>query len=100
MATSQDFKSWLDGIDLEDYDDVDSLYRTVETLTNYGVFSIAEANGVDNGWIVSSEYADESLHIPSEKARQTLLSMIESKYCEGMSEEGWYAFHRAMEKDD
>lgn len=100
MATTQDFKGWLDSIDLENYDDVDSLYRTVETLTDYGVFSIAKANGEDNGWIVSSDYADESLHIASEQARQTLLGMIETKYCEGMSEEGWYAFHRAMEKND
>lgn len=100
MSTTQDFKDWLDGLELKDYDDIDSLYRTVETLTDYGVFSIAEANGEDNGWIVTSEYADEAIHIASEKARQTLLSMIESRYCEGMSEEGWYAFHRAMEKND
>lgn len=100
MITISNFDEWLDQVELEDYDDIDSLYRTVDSLTNYGQFSITVANGVDNGWILTAEYGDAALHIQSEKARSTFLSIIETRYCEGMSEEGWYDFHRSMEKDN
>lgn len=38
--------------------------------------------------------------LASEAARQTFLSIIEDKYCEGMDIEGYYAYHHAMEKGD
>lgn len=100
MATIADFKEWLEEIDLTDYDDVDSLYRTVSDLSDYGLFSIQEARGTDNGWILYADGCDDTLHIKTEKARALLLRIIEDDYCEGMSEEGWYAYHKAMEKDD
>ena len=100
MDTTNDFEEWLAENDLSDYDDVDSLYRTVNELSDYGMFSIKEANGNNNGWILYSDDCDKTLHILNENARTGFLRMIEYRYCEGMSEEGWYAYHKAMEKDD
>ena len=100
VMTTDIFDEWLDNVELENYDDIDSLYRTVNDLSDYGMFTITEANGVDNGWILKEDGGDIALHIKTEKARGTFLSIIESRFCEGMSEEGWYAFHKAMEKDD
>ena len=100
MITISDFADWLDQVELEDYDEIDSLYRTVDSLSNYGIFLIAAAKGVDNGWILTAEFCDAALHIQSEKARKTFLSLIETRYCEGMSEEAWYDFHRSMQKND
>lgn len=69
-------------------------------LSDYGMFSIKEARGATNGWIVYSEDSDMTLHILNENARTTFLKLIEDTYCEGMNEEGWYAYHKAMEKND
>jgi hypothetical protein len=99
MATT-DFSEWLEGVDLSNYDDVDSLYRTVEELSDYGAFSIKEANGDNNGWIVYAIDSEDTLHIKTEKARDSFLALIEEEYCEGMSEHAWYTFHREMEKED
>lgn len=100
MERTDQFDEWLDTVELEDYDDVDSLYRTVNDLSDYGVFSIDAARGENNGWILKVEGGDMVLHLKTEKARRSFLSILEDRFCEGMSEEGWYAFHKAMEKDD
>ena len=99
MATDN-FDEWFGNVELENYDDVDSLYRTVNDLSDYGMFSIADANGTNNGWILYADGYDITLHIKSQLAKDTFLSIIEKRFCEGMSEEGWYAYHKAMEKDD
>lgn len=100
MERTDQFDEWLDSIDLDNYDDIDSLYRTVNELSDYGLFSIEEARGINNGWILKEEGCDLVLHIKTDKARLSFLNLIEGRYCEGMSEEGWYAFHKEMEKDD
>ena len=99
MAT-KDFSEWLVCMDLTDYEDNYSLYRSVEECETYGSFETQIAKGSNNGWIVKATYIDESLHLASEKAKNTFLSMIENRYFNGMDVEGWYAYMRAMEKDD
>lgn len=36
----------------------------------------------------------------TEKSRSYFLDVLEKRYCGEMDIEGWYAFHRAMEKND
>lgn len=98
--TTKDFSEWLICMDLSDYEDIYSLYRSVEECETYGSFETQIAKGSNNGWIVKATYIDESLHLASEKAKETFLSMIENRYFNGMDVEGWYAYMRAMEKDD
>ena len=98
--TTKDFSAWLICMDLSDYEDIYSLYRSVEECETYGSFDTQIAKGFNNGWIVKATYIDESLHLASEKAKETFLSMIENRYFNGMDVEGWYAYMRAMEKDD
>ena len=98
--TTKDFSEWLICMDLSDYEDIYSLYRSVEECETYGSFETQIAKGSNNGWIVKATYIDESLHLASEKAKNTFLSMIENRYFNGMDVEGWYAYMRAMEKDD
>lgn len=100
MTTITDFNEWLKENDLSEHDDIDSLFRTVKELSNYGLFSIKEAKGAGNGWIVYSNGGENTLHIQTEKARESFLKTIEDRYCGGMPEEGWYEYHRAMEKND
>ncbi len=98
--TTKDFSEWLICMDLSDYEDIYSLYRSVEECETYGSFETQIAKGSNNGWIVKATYIDESLHLASEKAKNTFLSMIEKRYFNSMDVEGWYAYMRAMEKDD
>lgn len=98
--TTKDFSEWLVCMDLSDYEDIYSLYRSVEECETYGSFDTQIAKGSNNGWIVKATYIDESLHLASEKAKNTFLSMIEKRYFKGMDAEGWYAYNKAMQKDD
>lgn len=99
MVTT-DFSAWLTCMDLRDYEDVYALYRSIEECDTYGVFETQVAKGVNNGWIVKATYFDDTLHLASEKAKETFLSMIEKRYFDGLDVEGWYAYMKAMEKDD
>ena len=101
MAVTTDFSAWLDCADLDNYEDVYCLYRSVEECSEYGMFNTQVAKGKNNGWIVSASLLDDySLHLCSQAAKDAFLSKIENRYCDGMSMEGWYAYHHAMEKDD
>lgn len=95
-----DFSAWLACMDLSDYEDIYSLYRSVAECDEYGMYKTQVANGINNGWIVKATFLEDTLHIASDKAKQTFLSMIEKQYFNGMDLEGWYAYMRAMEKDD
>ena len=98
--TTKDFSEWLVCMDLSDYEDIYSLYRSIEECDTYGSFETQIAKGSNNGWIVKATYIDESLHLASEKAKNTFLSMIEKRYFNSMDVEGWYAYNKAMQKDD
>lgn len=95
-----DFQDWLDQIDFSDYNTVYELYQTVNSLESFGSFEIAPAKGSNDRWIVTTYDTDQPLLISGQKARQTLLDIIEDNYCEDMGIEGFYAYHHAMEKDD
>lgn len=98
MATTTDFNEWLDGIDLHDYDDIDSLYRSVKENDEYGLFKTQVA---PNGqYIVSSSITEDKLRLASGTAKEAFLRLIETRFCNGEFEEAWYAYHRAMEKND
>lgn len=101
MATITIFQDWLDQIDFSDYNTVYELYQAVDSCQGYGSFDVEPANGsCNNRWIVSTSDTEDKLLVSGEKARATLLSIIEDNYCEDMGIEGFYAYHHAMEKDD
>ena len=99
MATTTDFDTWLEeNVDGTDYNDVYSIFQAVNNLTDMGGFEVKKNS---NGRIfVSNGLSDETLMISSDAAKETFLKMIEDKYCEDMDIEGYYTFHRAMERDD
>lgn len=98
METLTEFQDWLDEIDLSDYEDVYSLYRSVNENEEFGMFKTDIAK---NGQIiVSCSIIDDKLRLCSEKAKKAFLHLLETKYCEGMDIESWYGFNHAMEKDD
>lgn len=98
MGTITDFDEWLEFIDLSDFNDVYSLYRTVEDLSNWGSFSIEE--GSENKYFLKSSECDKTLMLASEKARTAFLKKIESDHCGDLDIESYYSFRHAMEKDD
>jgi hypothetical protein len=100
MSTITDFQAWLDGNDLSDYNDVCSLYHTVEDCEDMNGFSITKKEdsfGI-RYFLRSNECGD--VLILTERFRNYFLDFIEKSYCEGMNIEGYWSFHHAMEKDD
>lgn len=88
---------WLENLDLDYYDDIYSLYQTVNEKESYGAFNYEEIQG---SIIISADYVDEKLILESDEHRKQLANLIEDEYMGGMDPEGWYGYNRAMEKDD
>lgn len=94
-----DFEEWTYALDLENYEEIDSLYQSVKQVSDYGMYRTVE--GKKSGtYIVTASFMDDSLFLASEKARCAYLRYIEDKYCAGEVEEIWYAMKHANAKDD
>lgn len=98
--TITDFSAWLECADLEDYEDVYTLYHSLAECADYGMFNTQVASGDSNAWIVRASYMDEALYLCSEKAKDIFLSIIEKHYCKEMDIESWYTCKRTADKDD
>lgn len=99
MSTT-DFDAWLDEADLENYEEVYCLYRSVADCDEMGSFKTQVAKGTDNGWIVSARHCADTLHLCSETAKNAFLTKLEKKYCGELDMESWYAIEYANAKDD
>ena len=98
--TTTDFRSWLFcHVIPTDYTDVYDCYLAIHDKK--GNYRFEVKNNIEQGKLfVTPSGTNDTLMIASEKARQTILDMIERNYCDGMDIEGYWAFHHAMEKDD
>ncbi|MPN17073.1 hypothetical protein SDC9_164423 [bioreactor metagenome] len=66
-------------------------------VDDYGLF---ETRRVGKSIFVKSDIVDEELELKDENQQKEMLEIIEEEYMDGMDSEGFYGFHRAMEKDD
>ena len=94
-----DFNDWTFALDLEDYEEIDSLYKSVKQVSDYGMYRTVEGRKPGT-FIVTASFLDDSLFLASEKARSAYLRYIEEKYCGGAPEETWYEMERANAKSD
>lgn len=92
-----EFLEWLNNVDLENYEEIYSLYRTAVDKENYGLFEIFE--GQDK-IILKANHMDDTLEFENDEDLLKFADLIEEEYMDDMGAEGWYAFHKAMEKDD
>ena len=101
MNTITDFDAWIGCIDLSDYNDVYSLYCTVQDLSNWGSFTVKQKEDTSgNKYFLSSPECYDTLMLASESARTAFLRKLVSDYCGGLDMESYYSFRHAMEKDD
>jgi hypothetical protein len=99
MATITEFDAWFDMADLDDHEEVYSLYRAVSGRDEMGMYKCDVNNGK---YFVTADHVDDTLMLASDKALNAFLSEIESRF--GISDfgdiEGWYGYKRAMAKSD
>lgn len=101
MATMTDFKDWIDSSDLEDYNEVYCLYKSVEELNDWGAFTTTKrVTSKGNMYFVKCDYLDEILMLASDKARDYFMEYLTKKYAGEMNIEGWYYYNHEMEKID
>ncbi len=93
----QELLSWLDLVDLENYEEIYCLYRIAYEKGDMGLFKIEEKNGK---YILSASHVAEKLEFKNDEELHEFAKFIEDEYMDDMDPEGWYGFHRAMEKDD
>lgn len=94
-----DFEVWTYALDLEDFEEIDSLYQSVKQVSDYGMYRTVEGRKPGT-YIVTASFMDDSLFLASEQERSDYLDYIEKKYCNGEPEEIWYAVEHANAKDD
>lgn len=93
----QELLSWLDSVDLENYEEIYCLYRIAYDKGDMGLFKIEEINGK---YILSASHVDKKLEFENDEELHEFANFVEEEYMDDMDPEGWYGFHRAMEKDD
>lgn len=89
--------SWLNNIDFESYEDIYSLYLTVYSQDDYGMFNYEKKDDVG---IITTDTSEDELELVGEKEHKEFIKIIEQEFMDNMDAEGWYGFHRAMDKDD
>ncbi|HBS86442.1 MAG: hypothetical protein A2W91_19700 [Bacteroidetes bacterium GWF2_38_335] len=102
MATTSNFKEWVDFVELENYEEIYCIYRSVSDIDEWGAFKCTEKKTSKGSmYFLKCDYCDDTLMLASEKAREYFLKYIESTYVKSdMDIEGWYYFNREMEKND
>jgi Holliday junction resolvase len=88
---------WISNLDLDGYEEIYCLYRSVAEIDDYGLF---ETRRVGKSIFVKSDIVEEELELEDENQQKKMLEIIEEEYMDGMDPEGFYGFHSAMEKDD
>lgn len=101
MATITDFKDFISGADLEDYNEVYCLFRAVKDIDDFGAFECkVRTTTKGNMYFVKCDHIDDVLMLASDKARDAFLLHLEKSYAGDMDMEGWYYYKYQMEKDD
>jgi len=88
---------WLNNADLENYEEIYSLYRTVKDKQNYGLFEIIKRS---DKIILKANNLDETIEFNNDDELRKFGDLIVEEYMDDMDAEGWYAFKKEMEKDD
>lgn len=96
MNVTTDFDSFLDGVETSDIEEIHSLKNCIEEEENCGPFTIKKKG---NQIFVSICTNDVVLRIASEKAKRTILKIIESRYGGELGIEGERDYQRQMLKD-
>ena len=100
MAVTTEFHPWLKALELDDYREVYSLYKSVETCSPVGIFDVRPATGT-NRWLVRAPHLSEELLLASIEAQQAFLLQIKHDYCApDLDLESWYSFKQSTEKKD
>lgn len=98
--TTTDFNEWMSSVDLNNYESVYSLHRSVSECETYGSFSTKLAKGSVSSWIISDSISEESLILGSVKAKFAFLEFLREKFCGELSMEGWYTMKMSNAKND
>ena len=107
MATINDYKEWLNEIDIEptDYESPSNLVHTLrnpesgDQKEGCGGFYTQVANGANNGWIISADGVEDKLHLKTPKQMTAFIRHIEATLCEDMDAEIYASYRHSMEKD-
>ncbi len=97
--TITDFNDWFNQADPEGHEEVYSLFRCVSDEESFGCWECKKNQGK---LFIKSGNTEDTLMIASPEAKALFLSILRDRYVtdKDLDIEGWYAFRRAMEKDD
>ncbi len=101
MATITDFNEWINAVELEDYNDVYCVYKSITELQEWGGFTgTMRTTSKGNMYFIKCSYMDDILMLASDKAKDAFLTTLEKRFAGDMTIEGWYDFSYSMEKND
>jgi hypothetical protein len=88
--------NWLDGLDLDGYEEIYQLYTCVKNRENYGLFTFEDDKRIEIG----CNYISSRLKLETEAEYNKFLLLIEQEFMDDMDPESWYSFQHAINKDD
>lgn len=102
MATTTDFKLWTDFVQLENYEEIYCIYKSVSDNDEWGAFRCSKKeNSNRTMYFLKCDYCDDILVLASEKAKDSFLQYIQTNYIKSdLDIEGWYGFEYAKSKND
>lgn len=96
-SANSEIYNWISFLDLEGYEEIYYLHQSVSCISEFGLFTTYRKG---HRIFVKSDIVDEVLELKNETQRREMLEIIEEEYMDGMDPEGFYGFHKAMEKED
>ena len=102
MSTLNDYKTWLQELDLSetDYELADQLVHSMRNVCDCGLFHTVTANGKNNGWILSADDAEDNMQLITPQKVSAFITHIQTTICERMDAEVYASFKHEMLKDD
>jgi len=97
MPTTTNFNDFLSVVNLEDYNEIYELANAASQGKSGNYYEVTQEG---DKIFIKCVYADATLALLSEAARNAFISKLEQEYMDGMDQESFWGYKRALEKSD
>lgn len=97
MSTTTNFNDFLSVVNLEDYNEIYELANAASQGKSGNYYEVTQEG---DKIFIKCVYADATLALLSEAARKAFISKLEQGYMDGMNQESFWEYKRALEKSD
>lgn len=97
IMSTTNFDEFLHGVNLDDYNEIYELANAASQGENGNYYEVTQDG---DKIFIKCVYADITLALLSEAVRNAFISKLEQDYMDGMDQESFWGYKRALEKSD